>query len=93
MLTTEGFRDVLDLGSESRFDQYDLGLTKPEPLAPRYLRFTISERVAADGSELLPLDLSVIEQIAEELRRNEIESIAVCFLHSFINPRHEQRAA
>lgn len=93
MLTTEGFRDVLDLGSESRFDQYDLGLTKPEPLAPRYLRFTISERLAADGSELLPPDLSVIEQIAEELRRNEIESIAVCFLHSFINPGHEQRAA
>lgn len=93
MLTTEGFRDVLEMGSESRFDQYDLSLTKPAPLVPRHLRFTISERLAADGSELLPLDLSVIGQIAEELQGNEIESLAVCFLHSFINPGHEQRAA
>ena len=93
MLTTEGFRDVLDLGSESRFDQYDLGLTKPSPLVPRHLRFTVPERLAADGSELLPLDLSVLRQIAGELKRNDIESVAVCFLHSFINPDHEQRAA
>ncbi len=93
MLTTEGFRDVLELGSESRFDQYDLGLTKPAPLVPRQLRFTISERLAADGSELLPLDLAAIEQVAEELKRHEIDSVAVCFLHSFINPEHEERAA
>ena len=93
MLTTEGFRDVLEMGSESRFDQYDLSLTKPAPLVPRHLRFTISERLAADGSELLPLDLAAIGQIAEELKENEIESLAVCFLHSFINPGHEQRAA
>ena len=93
MLTTEGFRDVLELGTESRFDQYDLGLIKPKPLVPRQLRFTISERLAADGSELLPLNLSAIRQIAEELKRNEIESIAVCFLHSFINPEHEERTA
>ena len=93
MLTTEGFRDVVEMGSESRFDQYDLSLTKPAPLVPRQLRFTVSERLAADGSELLPLDLSVIEQVAEELRRNETESIAVCFMHSYLNPGHEQRAA
>ena len=93
MLTTQGFRDVLEMGSESRFDQYDLSLTKPAPLVPRHLRFTVSERLAADGSELLPLDLSAIEQIAGELKRNEIESIAVCFLHSFVNPGHERRAA
>ena len=93
MLTTEGFRDVLEMGSESRFDQYDLSLTKPAPLAPRHLRFTIAERLAADGSELLPLDLPAIERIAEQLKGNEIESLAVCFLHSFINPAHEQRAA
>ena len=93
MLTTEGFRDVLELGSESRFDQYDLGLTKPAPLVPRQLRFTISERLAADGSELLPPDLAAIEQVAEELKRHEIDSVAVCFLHSFTNPEHEERAA
>ena len=83
MLTTEGFRDVLETGTESRFDQYDLGLIKPEPLVPRQLRFTISERLAADGRVLLPVNLSTIRQIAEELKRNGIESIAICFLHSF----------
>ena len=93
MLTTEGFRDVLETGTESRFDQYDLGLTKPEPLVPRQLRFTIAERLAADGHVLLPVNLSTIRQIAEELKRNEIESIAICFLHSFINPEHEECVA
>ena len=93
LLTTEGFRDVLELGTESRFDQYDLGLIKPEPLVPRQLRFTISERLAADGRELLPVNLSTIKQIAEELKRNEIESTAICFLHSFINPEHEECVA
>ena len=93
MLTTEGFRDVLEMGTESRFDQYDLGLIKPEPLVPRQLRFTISERLAADGRVLLPVNLSTIKQIAEELKRNEIESIAICFLHSFTNPEHEECVA
>ena len=93
MLTTEGFRDVLEMGTESRFDQYDLGLVKPEPLVPRQLRFTISERLAADGRVLLPVNLSTIKQIAEELKRNGIESIAICFLHSFTNPEHEERVA
>jgi N-methylhydantoinase A len=93
MLTSEGFRDVLELGTESRFDQYDLNLVKPEPLVPRHLRFTVSERLGADGSELLPLDLDYIKELAEELKKHEIESIAICFLHSFVNPEHEQRAA
>ena len=93
MLTTEGFRDVLALGTESRFDQYDLNLQKPEPLVPRDLRFTVSERLAADGSVLLPLDLPFIREIAEELKKNEIESIAICFLHSYVNAEHEQNAA
>ncbi|NKB39430.1 MAG: hydantoinase/oxoprolinase family protein, partial [Gammaproteobacteria bacterium] len=93
MLTTEGFRDVLELGTESRFDQYDLDLVKPEPLVPREYRFTVSERLAADGNELLPLELSSIRQIAEELKKNEIESVAICFLHSYVNPEHEERAA
>lgn len=93
MLTTEGFRDVLELGTESRFDQYDLNLVKPEPLVARHLRFTVCERLAANGSELLPLDLGYIKLFAEELKKNEIESVAICFLHSYINPLHEQAAA
>ena len=93
MLTTEGFRDVLELSTESRFDQYDLNLVKPEPLVSRHLRFTVSERLGADGSELLPLNLAYIKELAEELKKHEIESIAICFLHSFVNPEHEQKAA
>jgi N-methylhydantoinase A len=93
MLTTEGFRDVLELGTESRFDQYDLNLVKPEPLVARHLRFTIRERLAADGSELLPLDLAYIKSFAQQLKEHEIESVAICFLHSFVNSRHEQDAA
>lgn len=92
MLTTAGFRDVLELGTESRFDQYDLNLVKPKPLVPRHLRFSVAERLAADGSELLPLDLKSIESIAEEIQKHEVESVAICFLHSFVDSRHEERA-
>ena len=93
MLTTEGFRDVIELTTESRFDQYDLQLVKPEPLVPRHLRFTVRERLAADGRELLPLDVEALKAIAAELKENKIESLAICFLHSFIDSRHEQQAA
>jgi len=93
MITTQGFRDVIELGTESRFDQYDLHLKKPDPLVPRNLRFTVPERLAADGRVLAPLDLSEIENITRELAEHEIESVAVCFLHSFVNAEHEQRVA
>ena len=93
MLTTEGYRDVLEMGTESRFDQYDLNLVKPQPLVPRQLRFTVTERLAADGRKLLPLDLPAIEQLAREFEKLEVESIGICFLHSFTNPEHEQAAA
>jgi N-methylhydantoinase A len=93
MITTEGFRDVLELGTESRFDQYDLNIRKPEPLVPRNLRFTVPERLAADGSVLLPLDLGGLETIAEDLRAQRVDSVAICFLHSFVNAEHEQRVA
>ncbi len=93
MITTEGFRDVLELGTESRFDQYDLQITKPEPLVPRNLRFTVPERLAADGSVVLPLELDKIETIAKELVEQQVKSVAICFLHSFVNAEHEQRVA
>jgi len=93
MLTTEGYRDVLELGTESRFDQYDLNLVKPRPLVPRALRYTVAERLAADGQELIALDLASIPAIAGELEEAEIASLAICFLHSFVNPAHEQAAA
>jgi N-methylhydantoinase A len=91
LLTTAGFRDTLELGTESRFDQYDLNLVKQPPLVPRHWRIPISERIAADGEILRPLDeQSVIDAIAR-LQAEGIESVAVGFLHSYVEPRHEQR--
>lgn len=93
LLTTAGFRDVLELGTESRFDQYDLAMVKPEPLVARNLRIGIPERIAADGSELLPLDLGAVRATAAVLEREGIESVAIAFLHSYANSRHEMQAA
>lgn len=91
LITTQGFRDVLHIGLENRFEQYDLYLEKPEPLVPRRLRLTVPERVNAQGQILLPLDETAVWQTASLLREQEIESVAVAFLHSFVNPSHEQR--
>ena len=93
LLTTEGFRDVLEMGTESRFDQYDIAMDKPPPLIPRPLRLTVRERVAADGAVLLPLDEAGVLAAAEVFRREAVQSVAVGFLHSYVNPAHEQRAA
>ncbi|CAN7389261.1 hydantoinase/oxoprolinase family protein [Phenylobacterium sp. LjRoot225] len=93
LLTTEGFRDVLEMGSESRFDQYDLSIAKPAPLVPRKLRLTAAERVAADGEVLLALDVAAVERAAEAFEAAGVESVAIGFLHSYANPAHERAAA
>ncbi|GAB4063052.1 hydantoinase/oxoprolinase family protein [Uliginosibacterium sediminicola] len=93
MLTTDGFRDVLDMGSESRFDQYDITMEKPPVLVPRKLRISVPERIAADGAELQPLDEQAVRSAAASFAAEGVESIAVAFLHSYANPAHEQRAA
>jgi len=90
LLTTEGFRDVLEIGDEGRFDGMDLNLVKQAPLVPRDLRFTISERLAADGTVLIPLDRSSLPALAERLRKRRIESLAIGFLHAYANPVHER---
>jgi N-methylhydantoinase A len=91
LLTTEGFRDTIELATESRFDQYDVNLVKQAPLIPRHWRIPIGERIAADGEVLRPLDeQSVVEAIAR-LKAGSIESVAVGFLHSYAQPLHEQR--
>ena len=92
LLTTEGFRDVLAQGDESRFDQYDINIVKPEPLVPRWRRFGIEERISAEGEILLPLNEALLENVAELLRAEEIESLAIGFLHAHVNASHEQRA-
>jgi N-methylhydantoinase A len=93
VVATQGFRDVLDIGTESRYDQYDLAIDKPKPLAPRSLRFTVPERVDAHGAVRLPLDEAAVRALASDLRARNVESVAVAFLHSYANPDHERRAA
>jgi N-methylhydantoinase A len=89
-ITTQGFRDVIEMRSESRFEQYDLNLTLPDPLLPRQRRYTVAERVDAAGSVLLPLDPAEIEAVIETIARAGYESVAVGLLHSYLNDTHER---
>ncbi|MFC0384395.1 hydantoinase/oxoprolinase family protein [Muricoccus vinaceus] len=93
LLTTEGFRDVLALGNESRYDQYDLNITLPQPLVPRRWRLTVPERLDNTGRVLLPLDEAAVRAAVGRLRGEGVESLAIGFLHAFVNPVHERRAA
>lgn len=92
LVTTEGFRDSLEIAWEHRFEQYDIYMERPDPLVSRDLRFGVPERVAADGAVLMALDEQAVRQVAAELRQHKIEAVAVCFLHSFTNEAHERRA-
>jgi N-methylhydantoinase A len=90
LITTKGFRDVIEMRTESRFEQYDLNLTLPEPLLPRERRYVLEERLDAQGNVLIPLDRSGIEALADELAQAGYESIAVGLLHSYVNDTHEK---
>lgn len=91
LVTTEGFRDVIEIGRESRFDQYDINLVKPQPLVPRSLRVTVPERLAVDGSVVVPLDLRRLEDHVRAFRAANVTSIAVGLLHSYVNSSHEEQ--
>ncbi len=91
LLTTRGFRDVLELRRIRVPRLYDPLYVKPAPLVPRNLRFEVSERVGFDGAVVLPLDENDVHDAIERLRHESIESVAVCFLHSYVNPAHERR--
>ena len=90
LITTEGFRDVIEMRTESRFEQYDLNLKLPDPLLPRQRRYTLRERIDAQGKVLIPLDRAEIEALADRLRAAEYESIAIGLLHSYQNDAHEK---
>ena len=91
LLTTEGFRDVLEIRHENRFEQYDINMDLPPPLVPRRLRLPIRERIDAHGEVLLPLDELSVARAIEAVAANHVEAVAVGFLHSFTNPDHEHR--
>ena len=90
-ITTDGFRDLLEIQRQIRPSLYDLHFEKPRPLTPRYLCFGVPERLDAQGNVLTPLDESAVRNAADQLRQEDVESIAVCFLHAYINPSHEKR--
>lgn len=91
LVTTRGFRDVLEIARQTRPHLYDYNVTKPPPLAPREWRFEITERIAADGTVLQPLDENEVIAVARELASAQVDAVAICFLHSYRNPIHEQR--
>src|SRR5262245_36415578 len=90
LITTKGFRDVIEMRTESRFEQYDLNLVLPEPLLPRNRRYVVEERMDALGNPVIPLDRAEVEVLADELRTGCYESIAVGLLHAYVNDRHER---
>jgi N-methylhydantoinase A len=93
LLTTRGFRDAYEIGREHRYDLYDLFLEMPQPLVPRHLRLEVDERTYADGTVARVLDEADARELVTELSDKGIEAIAVCLLHSYANPAHEQTVA
>ena len=93
LLTTAGHRDALEMAHEDRFEQYDVMIDRPRPLVPRYLRLPVRERLDRDGHVLNPLDESTVEAALPVLDEHGVESVAIGYLHGFVNPRHEQRTA
>jgi N-methylhydantoinase A len=91
LLTTEGFRDVVEIRHENRFEQYDVDIDLPPPLVPRRLRLPIRERIDAQGNVLVPLDQGSVARAIETLTAQEVEAVAVALLHSFTNSEHERR--
>lgn len=89
-ITTEGFRDVIEMRTESRFEQYDLNLNLPEPLLPRQRRYTVPGRVDALGQVLTPLTRAEVEPVVAEIAAAGFESVAVGLIHSYLNGTHEQ---
>jgi N-methylhydantoinase A len=90
LITTEGFRDVIEMRTESRFEQYDLNLNLPDPLLPRQMRFTVAGRVDANGKILVDMDRAEVEAIVDQIAEGGFESVAVGLIHSYLNPTHEQ---
>ena len=92
LVTTEGFRDTLEIARGNRPDFFNLHYVKPAPFVPRYLRRELPGRMSYKGDELVQLDLAPLRSILEDFKTEGVEAVAICFLHSYANPSHEQKA-
>jgi N-methylhydantoinase A len=93
LLTTAGFRDILEIGREVRYDIFDMFIRLPVPIVPRKSRLCVSERILADGSILEPLNVEDVTEAANKFQAMKLEAVAIAFLHSYRNPSHEVEAA
>jgi N-methylhydantoinase A len=93
LVVTKGTRDVYKIGRGNRPDAYDIWFKRPEPLVPRHLTFEVEERLLASGEFHTPLHIGQAETVAKQVTESGVESVAVCFLHSWNNPAHELRMA
>ncbi len=93
LLVTEGFRDSVEMAYENRFEQYDLAIERPKPLVPRYLRWPVLERMGPSGQIWTPLDEQTVYRLLPRFEEEKIESVAIGFLHSYMNPENERRVA
>jgi len=92
LITTKGFRDVLEIARGNRPDLYNVRYEKPEPFVPRYLRQEVTERMNYKGEIIQALDQDQLKEIINYFKAEKVEAIAICFLHSYVNPKHEQEA-
>ncbi len=93
LLTTKGFRDVVEIRREVRYDLYDLYIEMPEPLVPRYLRQEITERVDKDGNIVIKMQIDDIKHALDFFKKEDVKAVSICFIHSYANPLHESKAA
>lgn len=91
LITTKGFRDVIEMRTESRFEQYDLNIVLPAPLVDRNDRFVLDERIGPDGAVLKPLDMAEVDALCERIIAGGYDSIAIGFIHSYLNGAHERQ--
>ena len=89
LLTTEGFRDIIETRREIRYDIYDIRQEYPKPIVARDLRLGVAGRMAADGTEVTPVDPAEVAEVLADLTLQGIESVSVCFLNAYANPAHE----
>lgn len=91
LIATDGFRDVIEIADEGRYDQYDIFIDKPRQLVPRRLRFTVPERIDVMGKVWVELDEAAVRKVARALKSEKVEAVAVAFIHSYANSAHEER--